>query len=360
MYKLFGSKYHRGYICDFDNKERYYKVRYEDGDSGEYDESKIATMLHKPDKNNMRQALAATRYEREEAAYVKTQSAYTPPSKFSARYAKAMAQIEMNLCNGIAYANVVVDEEFGKAMEYQDLLKDERYREVWSKAGVKEYGRLFQGYGKNKDGTKENEGTDTYHWIPRSQVPRGKKLTYARTVVDIQPEKDDPNRVRITVEGDQLEYFGETSSETAKILTNSVLSTKNAKFMSIDIINFYIQTDLSDYQYIHFYIDMITQAIIDGYNINTIVEHDGWCYTKIRKAMYGLKELLYLINLELKQILAEEAYVPSKFTPGLFTHKTRDIAFSLVEDDFGVKYTNREDAENFAVTIKKRYSMKCC
>ena len=38
--------------------------------------------------------------------------------------------------------------------------------------------------------------------------------------------------------------------------------------------------------------------------------------------------------MELKRILGLQGYVPSKFTPGLFTHKTRDIAFSLVVDDF--------------------------
>ena len=105
---------------------------------------------------------------------------------------------------------------------------------------------------------------------------------------------------------------------------------------------------------------MIPQAIIDEYNLNTIVKHDGWCYAEIRKAMYGLQESAYLSNLELKRILAEEGYVPSKFTPGLFTHKTRDIAFSLVVDDFGIKYTKKEDTEHLAATIEKRYPMKCC
>ena len=113
--------------------------------------------------------------------------------------------------------------------------------------------------------------------------------------MDIRPEKDEPNRFRITAGTDRLEYYGETSTETAsietaKILLNSVLSTKNAKFMSIDISNCFIQTDLKDYQYIRFHINMIPQEIIDEYNLKLIVEPDGWCYAEIRKAMYGLKE----------------------------------------------------------------------
>ena len=52
--------------------------------------------------------------------------------------------------------------------------------------------------GKNADGTQLVKGTDTCHWCKKSQVPANKKVTHARTVVDTRPEKEDPNRVRIT------------------------------------------------------------------------------------------------------------------------------------------------------------------
>ena len=98
---------------------------------------------------------------------------------------------------------------------------------------------------------------------------------------------------------------------------------------------------------------MIPQEIIDEYNLSTIMEEDGWCYAEIRKTMYGLKEAGYLSNMELKRILAKEGYVPSKFTPGLFTHKTRDLSFSLVVDDFGVKYANKADVDHLAKKLKQ-------
>ena len=74
--------------------------------------------------------------------------------------------------------------------------------------------------------------------------------------------------------------------------------------------------------------------------------------------MYGLQESGNIANIELKRILGLEGYIPSKFTPGLFTHKTRDIAFSLVVDDFGVKYTKREDAEHLLKKIQGQYPIK--
>jgi hypothetical protein len=189
-------------------------------------------------------------------------------------------------------------------------------------------------------------GTNTCHWIRRSQVPRGKKVTYARTVVAIRPgEKAEQKRVRITAGGDHLDYPGETSTDTAsldttKLLINSVLSTPGARMGAIDISNFYIHNNLKDYQYMRFHISMIPQEIIDEYNLQDIVE-DGWCYAEIRKAMYGLKESEFIANQELKIVLAKAGYVPTKFTPGLYTRKTRPIAFSLVVDDFGVKYVNK-------------------
>ena len=125
--------------------------------------------------------------------------------------------------------------------------------------------------------------------------------------------------------------------------------------MSIDISSFYIQNDLSNYQYIRFHISMIPQEIIDEYSLTSIMEDDGWCYTEIRKAIYGLKEAGYLSNMELKRILAKEGYVPSKFTPGLFMHNTRDITFSLVVDGFGVKYTNKANTDHLIKTIEARY-----
>ena len=123
------------------------------------------------------------------------------------------------------------------------------------------------------------------------QVPKNKRATYARTVVDVHREKDNPNRVRMTAGGNLLDYYGKTSTETAsietaKILINSVLSTKNAKFMSIDISNFYIQTDLEQFQYIQFRIDMIPKEVVDEYDLTTIVAENGYCYVEIRKAMY--------------------------------------------------------------------------
>ena len=40
------------------------------------------------------------------------------------------------------------------------------------------------------------------------QISKDRTVTYARIVVDYQPQKDDPNRVRITVGGNLIDYPG--------------------------------------------------------------------------------------------------------------------------------------------------------
>ena len=111
-------------------------------------------------------------------------------------------------------------------------------------------------------------------------LERVKTATYNRSVADIRLEEAEPNRVWFTVGGDILQYTGKTSTEiasieTAKLLINSTLSTKGAKFMAMDILNFYIHNDFKDYQYMQFAMNEIPQEIIDEYNLKTIVHEDG-------------------------------------------------------------------------------------
>jgi hypothetical protein len=69
--------------------------------------------------------------------------------------------------------------------------------------------------------------------------------------VDIQDHKEGKKRTRLTVGGDQIQYPGDISTRTAglttaKILINSVISAPNAKFLVIDINNFYLNTPSED------------------------------------------------------------------------------------------------------------------
>jgi hypothetical protein len=51
------------------------------------------------------------------------------------------------------------------------------------------------------------------------------------------------------------------------------------------------------------------------------------------------------------QLLAPHGYCPVPLTPSLWHHDTRDLTFSLVVNDFGIKYTNKADANHLIAAL---------
>ena len=99
-------------------------------------------------------------------------------------------------------------------MEYRDLVKDPTTKKVWTRSMANELGRLANGVG-----TRMKTGTETIKFIKKSQVPQGKTVTYARIVAELRPQKAEPERVRITVGGNLIDYPGDKSTPTTEITT---------------------------------------------------------------------------------------------------------------------------------------------
>jgi hypothetical protein len=69
-------------------------------------------------------------------------------------------------------------------------------------------------------------------------MPKDQRATYIRIVCANRPEKEEQQRIRFTIGGDQVDYPDAVSTKTAnlttaKILLNSVLSTPGAKYQLI-------------------------------------------------------------------------------------------------------------------------------
>jgi hypothetical protein len=205
--------------------------------------------------------------------------------------------------------------------------------------------------------------TNTIRFIRREDAPAGRKATYGSFVVDIKTHKEETERRRLTVGGDQIEYPGDTSTRTAslttaKMLFNSTISTPGARFLVIDIKNFYLNTPLECYEYIVVMMASLPQEVIDEYGLNDLAV-DGKVYIKIQKGMYDLPQASILANELLQRRLAQDGYRPTKHTHGLWTHDTRPINFSLVVDDLGIKYVGQEHAEHLKESIEKHYQISC-
>ena len=79
---------------------------------------------------------------------------------------------------------------------------------------------------------------------------------------------------------------------------------------------------------------------------------------EIQKGMYELPQSGILANKLLKEHLCEDGDYKLPHTPGLFTHKTRPVWFTLIVDDFGIKYIGKEHADHLIAAIWKNYTLK--
>jgi hypothetical protein len=98
------------------------------------------------------------------------------------------------------------------------------------------------------------------------------------------------------------------------------------------------------------------EEIVYKYNLKALAV-DGWVYIEIRKGMYGLKQAGLLANQLLQTRLAPFGYYPACHTPGLWLHKTRTIAFSLIVDDFAVKYVDKQHADHLRNALLQSYDL---
>jgi len=204
------------------------------------------------------------------------------------------------------------------ALEYRHLIKSEKYSRIWERSFANELGRLFQRI-------RNIPGTETCFFIQKSQVPKHKCATYGRIVCNVCPQKEEIYRTRLTVDGNLIDFPGNKSTPTvdlltAKLLINSTISTPGAVFLGIDLANFYLNTLMAKPEYMRLRLDIIPKEIIIKYNLQDLVNDEGWVYVEIRKGMYGLPQAGIIANQLLKKRLAEKGYYQCQHTPGLWRH----------------------------------------
>ena len=254
------------------------------------------------------------------------------------------------------FAGAVLDEETGELLEYRHLIKNPKYAKDWKYSFGNEIGRLAQGMpGRAK-------GTNTLFFIHPNEVPkdRWKDVSYAKIVCNVRPQKAETNRTRLTFGGNNLQTDIDCGTPTADLLTvklllNSVISTEGARFMGIDLKDFYLNTPMDRQEYIRMKIDNFPDDVIKQYNLLEKVDKKGYVITRVEKGMYGLPYAGIIAQELLEKRLAEHGYRQSKTTPGFWKHDYRPICFSLVVDDFGVKYVGEEHANHLISVLSKHY-----
>ncbi len=256
-------------------------------------------------------------------------------------------------------ANAVLDRDTGELLEYRQLLRSPKYQDDWNISSANEFGRLAQGVGGRIE-----KPTNTIFFKSKSEVPqdRSKEVTYGKIVCSERPQKAEPNRTRLTVGGNRINYPGEVGTPTAdmllvKCMLNSVISTMNAKFMCIDISNFYLNTPMPRYEYLKLKLTDVPAEIISEYGLQKKATEDGHIYVEIRKGRDGLPQAGLLAQQLLEERLNDVGYYQSTIVPGLWKHESRPIQFTLVVDDFGVQYVGEEHAQHLVSVLRQHYDI---
>jgi hypothetical protein len=201
--------------------------------------------------------------------------------------ARIPQQHQMNLCQSQRkeQAQLIHDKETGEFLIYRKLLRDPRHKETWERSAVNKFGQLAQGL---KDGRVK--GTNTIFFISKDRVPKeiAKNVAYGSFSCDLKPNKTETHRTRLTTGGDRVNYPGDAGTPTAdmilfKILLNSIISTKGARCVMVDIKDFYLCTPMKRFEYMRLKITNVHKEIIREYGLHELVTPDGYIYCKIQK-----------------------------------------------------------------------------
>jgi hypothetical protein len=126
--------------------------------------------------------------------------------------------------------------------------------------------------------------------------------------------------------------------------------------MMMDIKNFFLGTPLPRFEYMKMLLSSFPEEIIQKYNLNALAV-DGWVYIEVRKGIYGLKRAGLLANKLLQTRLSPFGYYPARHTLGLWLHKTQPVSFTLVVEDFAVKYVGKSYAEHLRNALLRTHEI---
>ena len=236
-------------------------------------------------------------------------------------------------------------DELGRPLKYRSA-KSGPNTVQWQQAESEEIQRLLD--------------TATIKAIHAAQQPierKGESTYYNPQVKEKSVDGATTYRVRGTIGGDRINYPGPTTARTAamplvKLLLQSVVSD-NSRFLTLDIKDFYLNTPLDRPEYLRISSKFLPQHIVVKNNLQQYL-HNGSILFEVNKGMYGLPQAGLLAQNRLIHHLAAHGYHQTT-TTCLFRHVDNGTDFTLVVDDFGVKYATKEGALHLIATLQKLY-----
>ena len=101
-------------------------------------------------------------------------------------------------------------------------------------------------------------------------------------------------------------------------------------------------------EYFRMKLELFPQDIIDEYGLQNKVDADGNVFCEVQWGMYSLPQAGQL---------HQAGYRQSTVTPGYWRQEWRLIGFTLVVDDFGVKFINKTDVDHLISVLSQDYNI---
>ena len=211
--------------------------------------------------------------------------------------------------------------------------------------------------------------TNTLSPIHKKDQPADQRQSttyYNPQVKEKMKDGEKSRRVRGTFGGDRCSYDGPTSSPVADIVVikihwHSAISDRrnygtNTRYATIDLKDFYLGSKLPTPGWIRVHIKNIPETVLLKYDLQQYIV-DSHILFRVDGTMYGHPAAGRLSNEDLVTLLAADGYIQDPAIPCLFKHITSNISFTLVVDDFGVKFTDMADFDNLVTVLQKKYKV---
>ena len=127
--------------------------------------------------------------------------------------------------------------------------------------------------------------------------------------------------------------------------------------MTIYIKDFYLNTPMPRFEYMHLKLTDLPNDFVQKYKLFFKFTRDGYVYVEIRRGMYGLPQAGLLAQQLLEKRLNRKGYQQIELTSSFWTHKWLPISFSLCVDNFGVKYNGKKHADHIVSVLKEHYTI---
>jgi hypothetical protein len=207
------------------------------------------------------------------------------------------------------------------------------------------------------------ETTRTMDWMDFKDKPNDRLSSYYNPQCSLKKGEAGQliRRVRGTYGGNLSDYAGNRSSWTAdmqtiKLLLNAAVS-EDANLCTADIGDFYLGSTLEHEEYMWLTKVQVPDDIIAKYG-----DRIKWCGDKtmvrIVKGLYGLPQAGRLAHEKVSILLAKHDYHVCPNTPCLFAHATNGVKFTLVVDDFAIKYGDKATVEHLFAAIREEYRLE--